>query len=171
MHSLVLRHVREYFRTTHASTPWSLSPMSSDTTLIFTTFHPKSNGYFPFFLKNYEPNHDFKLSSNSFKLTFQHMSHLSSSGPFKMVFEHFWDYFHPKFNEWIPLVISGLFSYYIGSHSTLNCTSPWNGSFFNHDQVFRWNSSNYNEETLHQLTSFVLCLHFHDAFATHFSLH
>ncbi len=132
-HSLVLKCVGEYFLVTHTLAPLSLSPMSFDTTLTFTALHPKSNGYFLFFLKNYKPNHDFKLSSDSFKLAFRHMSYLSTSGPFRMVFEHLWYYFHPKCNEWIPLVVLILFSYYTGSHFTLNCTSPWNSLFFNHD--------------------------------------
>ncbi len=46
-----------------------------------------------------------------------------------------------KFSELIPLVVPTLFSYCTGPHSTLNCTCPWNGPLFNHDQAFRWNSS------------------------------
>jgi hypothetical protein len=74
--------------------PFSPTPTSYDTTPIFTTLHLKSNGYFTFFLEDLELNQDFKLSSDSFKLAFQRMSHLSRIGPFGMVFEHFWDYFH-----------------------------------------------------------------------------
>jgi hypothetical protein len=67
-----------------------------NTTSTLTTLHPKSNGYISFFLENYKPDQDLKLSFNSFKLAFQRMPHLSTSGPFKMVFEHLQDYFYPK---------------------------------------------------------------------------
>jgi hypothetical protein len=76
--------------------PFSPAPTSSNTTSTLTTLHLESNGYFPFFLKDYEPNQDFKLSFDSFKLTFQCMPHLSTSGPYGMVFEHLQNYFHPK---------------------------------------------------------------------------
>jgi hypothetical protein len=51
---------------------------------------------FPIFLEDYEPNQDLELSFDSFNLTFQCMSNLSTSGSFGMVFEHLWDFFHPK---------------------------------------------------------------------------
>jgi hypothetical protein len=35
-----------------------------------------------------------------------------------------------RFSKWISLVVSTLFSYYIRSYSTSNCTYPWNGSPF-----------------------------------------
>jgi hypothetical protein len=73
--------------------PLSLAPTSFDTTSALTAFHPKSDGYFPLFFKDYKLDQDFKLSSDSFKLAFQHMPHLSSNGPFGMVFEHLWDNF------------------------------------------------------------------------------
>jgi hypothetical protein len=93
-----------------------------------------------FFQKNYELDHNFNFSSNSFKLEFQHMLHLSTSGFLRMVFEHL---FHPTFSEWILLVVSTLFSYYTRSHSTLNYMSPWNGLLLNLDQAFKWSSSHY----------------------------
>jgi hypothetical protein len=74
--------------------PFSPTPISSNTTSVPTALHPKSNGYFLLFLENYEPNQDLELSSNSFKLTFQHMLHLSTRDIFGMVFEHFRDYIH-----------------------------------------------------------------------------
>ncbi len=49
-------------------------------------FHLKS--------KYYKSNQGFQLSFDSFKLTFQCMPHLSTSGVSMMVFEHLWDYFH-----------------------------------------------------------------------------
>jgi hypothetical protein len=79
--------------------PFSLALTSFDTTLILTTLHPKLDGYFPLILKNYELNHDFKLSFDSFKLAFQRMLHLSTSDPFGMIFEHFQDCFHPKIQQ------------------------------------------------------------------------
>jgi len=74
--------------------PFSPTPISSNTTSIFTALHPKSNGYFLLFLEDYELNQDLQLSSDSFKLMFQQMLHLSTSGIFGMVFEHFRDYIH-----------------------------------------------------------------------------
>ncbi len=59
--SLILRHVGEYFRTTRIFTPLSFTPMSSDTTLAFIALHLKSNGYFRFFLKDYELSQDFEF--------------------------------------------------------------------------------------------------------------
>jgi hypothetical protein len=52
--------------------PFSLTPTFSDTTSALTALHLESNGYFSFFLEDYEPNQDLKLSSNSLKLAFQH---------------------------------------------------------------------------------------------------
>jgi len=66
------------------------------------------------------------------------MLHLSASGLFGMVFEHLQVYFHL---EWVPLVISILFSYHTSSHSTLNYTCPWNNPPLSHDQAFKWNLS------------------------------
>jgi hypothetical protein len=122
----------------------SFAPTSFDTTLAFTTLHPRSNSYFLFFLKNYELDQDLKFSSNSFKLTFQHMLHLLVSGPFGMAFEHVWDYFHLEDLVMDFLVISTLLSYRSRSHSTLNCMCPWSSSPFTHDQTFKWNLSHYN---------------------------
>jgi hypothetical protein len=68
--------------------------MFSDTTSTLTTLHFESDGYFPLFFKDYKPNQDFEIVSNSFKLVFQRMPHLSASGLSRMVFEHLWDYFH-----------------------------------------------------------------------------
>jgi hypothetical protein len=88
LHSLVLGCVGEYFRATHALAPFSPAPISSNTTLIFTALHLDLDGYFLFFLKDYEPDRDLKFSSDYFKLALQHMSHLLASGFSRMVFEH-----------------------------------------------------------------------------------
>jgi hypothetical protein len=93
-HNLLFECVGEYFRATYTLALFPLTPMSSDTTLVLTTLHPKLDGYFSLFLEVYELDQDLDLSSNSFKLTFQRMLHLSISGPSMMVFEHLWDYFH-----------------------------------------------------------------------------
>jgi hypothetical protein len=87
LYSLTLKHVREYFQVAHVFAPFSPAPMSSNMTSTLTTLHPKSNGYFPFFLKNYKPNQDLEFCSESFKWAFQYMAHLSASGLFGMVFE------------------------------------------------------------------------------------
>jgi hypothetical protein len=52
-HSLALGCVREYFRAAHVLAPFSFAPTSSNTTLVLIAPHPKSNGYFPLFLKKW----------------------------------------------------------------------------------------------------------------------
>jgi hypothetical protein len=93
LYSLILRHAKEYSRTTCV---FSLAPTSFDTILALIALHLESNGYFSFFLKDYEPNQDLELSYNSFKLAFHCMPHLSTSGPFKMVFKCLRNCFHLK---------------------------------------------------------------------------
>jgi len=61
--------------------------------------------------------------------------------------------------------------YLTRSHPTSNCTYPWNDLPLSHDQAFKWSSSHCHGETLCQFKSYVLCLQFCDAFATHFSSH
>jgi len=75
LHNLILGCVGEYFRVTDTLAPFSLTPISFNTTSVLTTLHLDLDGYFSFFLKDYEPDQDLKLSSDSFKLTFQRMSH------------------------------------------------------------------------------------------------
>jgi hypothetical protein len=75
--------------------------------------------------------------------------------------------FSPKrFNKWIPLIVSTLFSYYTGSHSTSNCTYPWSNLPFPSGGV----CPIIMRETLYWLINHILCFQFHDTFATHFSL-
>jgi hypothetical protein len=74
--------------------PFSHALLSSNTTSTLTTLHFESNDFFLFFLENYEPNQAFELSFDFFKLAFQHMPHLSTSGHFGMVFEHLQNCFH-----------------------------------------------------------------------------
>jgi hypothetical protein len=93
---LTFGHAREYSQVTRVLAPFSPTPTSSNTTSTFITLQLESNGYFPLFLKDYKLDQDLKLSFDSFKLAFQRTPHLSSNGPFKMVFEHLWDYFHLK---------------------------------------------------------------------------
>jgi hypothetical protein len=54
--NLAFGRVGEYFWATCALAPFSFTPTFSDTTSTFTTLHLESNGYFPFFLEDYEPN-------------------------------------------------------------------------------------------------------------------
>jgi hypothetical protein len=68
-HDLIFGRVGEYFKTTHTLAPFSHAPMSFNTTSAFTTLHPKSNGYFLFFLEDYKLDQDLELSSDFFKLT------------------------------------------------------------------------------------------------------
>jgi hypothetical protein len=93
-HNLTLGHVGEYSRVAHVLAPFFFAPKSVNTTLALTTLHPELDGYFSFFFKGYEPNQDLELSSNSLKLAFQCMLHLSTNGPSGMVFEHFRNCFH-----------------------------------------------------------------------------
>jgi hypothetical protein len=76
--------------------PFFPTPTSFDTTLTLIALHPESNGYFLLLFGDYKPNKDLKLSSNSFKLTFQRMLHLSIGGLSRIVFEHLRDCFHPE---------------------------------------------------------------------------
>ncbi len=87
-HTLTFGCAREYFWVVRILAPFSPTPMSSNTTSVFTTLHLKSNGYFLLFLEDYELDYDIELSFDSFKLTFQHMPDLLASGPSRMVFEH-----------------------------------------------------------------------------------
>jgi hypothetical protein len=86
--SLALGRVGEYSQVAHVLAPFSLASTSSNPTLVFTTLHLELDGYFPLFFEDYKLDQDFKLSSDSFKLVIKHMSHLSTSGLFEMVFEH-----------------------------------------------------------------------------------
>jgi hypothetical protein len=74
--------------------PFSDAFLSSNTTSTLTTLHFESNDFFLFFLENYEPNQAFELSFDFFKLAFQHMSHLSTSDHFGMVFVDLQNCFH-----------------------------------------------------------------------------
>jgi hypothetical protein len=60
-HNLTLGCAEEYSQATCALAPFFLTPMSSNTTSIVITLHPKLDGYFPVFFKNYELNHDLKF--------------------------------------------------------------------------------------------------------------
>jgi hypothetical protein len=134
LHSLVYGHVKKYSRTTHVLGPFSLTSMSSNTSTLIS-LHLKSNGFFPFFLEDYKLEQHLKLSSNSFKLAFQLMSHLSASTLSKMVL-NISGLFSPKrFCKWILGFVSMLFSYRTRSHSMLKCTCPLGGLPFSHDQA------------------------------------
>jgi len=96
LHSLVFGWVGEYFQIVHTLAPLFLGPMFFDTILVLSTLHLQSNGFHLLFLKDYELDHDLKLSSDFFKLAFQHMSHLSASDLSRMNFEHLQNHFHMK---------------------------------------------------------------------------
>jgi hypothetical protein len=109
--------------------------MSSNTS-IFISLHPKSNGFFPFFLEDYKLKQDLKLSSNSCKLAFQPMSHYLQV-LFLKWFLNILGLFSPKRNcEWILAIVSILFSCHTRSHSMLKCTCPLGGLPLSHDQAF-----------------------------------
>ncbi len=68
--------------------------MSFNTTLVLITLHLELDGYFSFFLKDYDLDKDFEVFYDSFKLAFERMLHLSTSSHFEMVFEHLRNCFH-----------------------------------------------------------------------------
>jgi hypothetical protein len=78
--SSIIKCAKKYSRTTRALALFPPTPTSSDTTSALTTLHLESDGYFLFFLEDYEPNQNFELFFDSFKEAFQHMPHLSASG-------------------------------------------------------------------------------------------
>jgi hypothetical protein len=127
LRSLTLGRAREYFRATCTLAPFSLAPTSFNTTLTFTTLHFKSNDHFPFSLEDYELDQDFKLSFSSFKLTFQHMPHLSTSGHVGMVFELFWDCFHLEnlVNGFFQLFQLCFISHMVTFHPKLHMSLEW----------------------------------------------
>jgi hypothetical protein len=61
LRSLTFGHVEEYFQAIRVMAPFFPAPISFNTTSTLTTLHPKSNGYFHFFLEDYEPNQDLKF--------------------------------------------------------------------------------------------------------------
>ncbi len=144
----------EYSQVAHAVTPFFPTP-----TLVFTTLHPKSNGCFSFFLEDYKLHQDLKPSSNSFKLAFQCMPHLLWSGPFGMIFEHFWNCFHPidlasgffQLFQFYSHIAQGhippQIAHVLGAACLLAMIKPSGGI---HPIVV--------EETLYQFTSHTLCL-------------
>jgi len=98
--------------------------------------------------------------------------HLSASGPFGMVFEYLWDYFHPKDST------SGLFQLFqLCFHIAQGHIPPQNAHVFRAACLLAMTKPSSGvhpiavEETLYQLISCILCLQFHEAFATHFSPH
>ncbi len=168
-HNLTLSHVGEYFQATHILTPFFPAPTSSDTTLVPTTLHPKSYGYFLLFLKEHKLDQDLELFFDSFKLAFQCKSHLSANGHFGMVFEHLQKNFHLEdsaigFLQLFQLCfdiaqghIPPQIAHVLGTTHLLTMTKP-------SGEVCLIIVG----ETLYQLTSYVLCFQFCEAFATHF---
>jgi hypothetical protein len=79
--------------------------MSFDTTLILTTLHLETYGYFLFFLKDYELDQNFELSFDSFKLAFQRMPHLLTNGHLGWFLTPLGLFSSRRFSKWIPLII------------------------------------------------------------------
>jgi hypothetical protein len=116
--------------------------MSSNTTSTFTILHFESNGFFSLFIKDYKPNQDLELSFNFFTVGIPMHVKFICKWSFWDVFWTPLELFSPRrFHEWLPTIISILFSYHTRSHSTLNYPCPWGGSSLNHDQTFMWNLS------------------------------
>ncbi len=111
------------------------------------------------------------FSSNSFKLAFQHVTFIGNWS--------FWDGFWTfsklflarRFNEWIPLVVSILF------HITHGHIPPWISCvlgvayFLTISKLSSGVCFITMGETLYWFISRILCLQFHNAFVTNFSLH
>jgi hypothetical protein len=95
-----------------ALAPFSPTPMSSYTTLIFIALHPKIDGYFSFFLENYEPDQNLELSLDSFILAPTHAPFIGKWFLWDKFLTHLRLVSLKRFNKWIPFVISTLFSYY-----------------------------------------------------------
>jgi len=75
--SLAFGHAGEYFWVTHALAPFSLAPMSFDTTPALTALHLESYNYFPLFFEDYKPDQNFELSFDSFKLVPTHVAFIN----------------------------------------------------------------------------------------------
>ncbi len=56
LYSLAFGHIKEYFQGARILAPFSITPMSFDSTSAFTTLHPKLDGYFLLFFENYKQN-------------------------------------------------------------------------------------------------------------------
>jgi hypothetical protein len=146
--------------------------MSFDTTLAFTTLHPETNGYFPLFLEDYELNKNLELSFDYFKLLFQRMPHLLTSGHFGMAFEHLWDCFH------LEDLVSGFPQLFqLCFHITQGHIPPKIAHFFGVAHLLAMTKPSSGVcpiimgETLYQFTSYALCFQFCETFVTHFSPH
>jgi len=169
LYSLAFGCVREYFQTVPFLAPFFLALTSFDTTSIVIVVHLKLDGYFSLFVEDYKSNHVFELSFDSFKLAFQHMLHLSTSGPSRMVFEHLRDCFHPKNSMRIsPLLFQLCFhisqghippqmAHVLATTHFLTMTKPSCGV-----------RPIVVGETLYRMTNYNLCLQFCETFATHF---
>ncbi len=148
------------------------APTFFDTTSTFITLHLEFDGSILFFLKDYKPNQDFELFFYSFKLTFQRMSHLLTSGHSRMVFEHLWNYFHPEdlvngFPHLFQLCfyiaqghIPPQITHVLGATHLLTMTKLLGGI---HPIAMG--------EVSYRFTSYTLCFQFNDTFVTHFSPH
>ncbi len=125
------------------------------------------------YYEEYELDHEnLELSFDSFKLAFQCMPHLLASDYFRMVFEHLWDCCHledltngfPQLFQLYSHITQGYIppqiACVLGVACLLTMTKPSSGV---HPIVMG--------KSLYQLTSHVLCIQFHEAFATHFSPH
>jgi hypothetical protein len=89
-----LGRTREFARVVRAFAPFAPTLMFSKTVNTLLTLHPLdidspcSNS-----LLNFQFDSDLELSMDFYRSIFLTMSHLSTSGPFGMVFEHFRNFF------------------------------------------------------------------------------
>jgi hypothetical protein len=74
-----------------------------------------------------------------------------------------------RFNEWIPLIVPTLFSYYIGPHSA-PIAHVLRAAYLLTIKIYSSGSLSHRSggKTLYRLTSRTLCFQFHETFATHF---
>jgi hypothetical protein len=61
LYDLIIGCEGEYFRANYALAPFSPIPTSFNTTPSLIALHHESNGYFPLFLKDYEPDQNLEL--------------------------------------------------------------------------------------------------------------
>ncbi len=64
---------------------------------VLQAFHPWDlDSSYLYSLLAFQLDIDVELSMDFFRLAFLHMSHLSTKGPLRMAFKHFWNFFDLK---------------------------------------------------------------------------
>lgn len=96
-HKFNPRACQEFVHVANALAPLTPTLASSKTINVLLTLHPlDTNSPYSDSLLDFLRGSKLEISMDSFSSTFLRMYHLSTCGPFGMVFEHFQDYFDPK---------------------------------------------------------------------------